>query len=62
MKRASKFFVNFTVEYHYPFGPLKHSFENLFGTVMEKDVEKVITSVPKGYGRLTRICTALKQL
>jgi len=61
-KNWSKFLVGFGVDYCYPFGNLNFSFKNLFGNVNVGQVEHIINRIPSGYGRLTKICLALKNI
>lgn len=58
----SKFFVGFELHYGYPYGDLKFSFKNLFGNVTYDIVEQTIRGISPGFGRLTKICAALKNI
>ena len=50
------------LHFGYPYGELQWTFTNVFGSVTEEIVGKVIKACPKSFGYLTSICEALSQL
>lgn len=63
LKKKKKFQVALPVDCQYPYSDFsKAKFTNYYGDTNEKAVHDIVNQVPALFGRITKICTKLKQL
>eukprot|EP01119_Soliformovum_irregulare_P005909 TRINITY_DN17654_c0_g1_i1.p1 TRINITY_DN17654_c0_g1~~TRINITY_DN17654_c0_g1_i1.p1 ORF type:complete len:562 (-),score=183.58 TRINITY_DN17654_c0_g1_i1:65-1690(-) len=62
LQKRFKFILEIEIQVGYPMGDLRFNVKPMIGNIERGDVERLVSTVPKSYGRISKILDRLKQL